>query len=100
MHCVGMCNGIMVSQTIAKELPGGHQPLQPAVLYNADRLLSYTAIGALVGALGSVIAVSLSLKAGVTLFASSFLILMGLNLIGFRLPLPLPRKLQLLWVQK
>lgn len=95
LHCIGMCGGIMVSQTIAND-NGKVEFWQPALLYNTGRLLSYTLVGGIVGALGSVIAVSLSFKAGITIFAGCFMILMGLNLLGFGIPLPLPGKIRAL----
>ena len=42
VHCIGMCGGIMLTQ-------------KNAVAYNAGRLLSYTALGALFGAIGVLI---------------------------------------------
>lgn len=98
LHCVGMCGGIMVSQTIG----GGREDpsFRSVLLYHAGRLCSYTTAGFLAGALGSVIAVSLAFKAGITMAAGGFMLLMGLNLTGFRLSLPMPGKLRLLCAQR
>lgn len=53
-----MCGGICLSQCIRPQAvdPGKRkgEAVLPAVLYNAGRVLSYTVIGFLVGALGSV----------------------------------------------
>src|SRR5471030_1838662 len=59
IHCVGMCGGIMLTQSlskdsIVKENQSKIKTLIPAILYNAGRVTSYTIIGGIVGALGSV----------------------------------------------
>ena len=61
VHCIAMCGGINLSQTLACTLPREgkrRKELFPAVLYNAGRVISYTTAGVIVGALGSVITVS------------------------------------------
>jgi sulfite exporter TauE/SafE/copper chaperone CopZ len=79
LHCVAMCGGINLSQCLPRGASGG---LRPALWYNAGRVLSYTAIGALVGALGSVVSFSGSLRGLVQLLAGVFMVVMGLNLLG------------------
>ena len=83
IHCVGMCGGIMLTQSILKEEKSEFQTLMPAILYNAGRVTSYTIIGAIVGALGSVLSLSLTVKAGLQIFAGVFMVIMGLNMAGF-----------------
>jgi sulfite exporter TauE/SafE/plastocyanin domain-containing protein/copper chaperone CopZ len=94
IHCVGMCGGIMLSQSISKENTSKFQAIVPAVLYNAGRIVAYTVIGGIVGALGSVLALSLTVKAAMQIFAGIFMIIMGFNMAGFgmfrRLNLKLP----------
>jgi sulfite exporter TauE/SafE/copper chaperone CopZ len=85
IHCAGMCGGIMLSQSINKEGTRKFDSIKPAILYNAGRVLAYTILGGIVGALGSVFALSLTLKAGLQLFAGVFMIIMGLNMSGFGL---------------
>ena len=62
VHCAAMCGGINLSQCLpvgargdvaktAKKLTA----LVPAILYNGGRVISYTVIGALAGALGAVV---------------------------------------------
>ena len=85
IHCVGMCGGIMLSQSITKDSKSKLYSIRPALLYNAGRILSYTIIGGVVGALGSVLSLSISAKAGLQIFAGSFMIIMGLNMSGFTL---------------
>ncbi|HEY5561297.1 MAG TPA: sulfite exporter TauE/SafE family protein [Clostridiaceae bacterium] len=85
IHCVGMCGGIMLSQSINKEGTNKFDSIKPAILYNLGRVLAYTILGGLVGALGSLFTLSLTLKSGMQIFAGVFMIIMGLNMSGFGL---------------
>jgi len=84
IHCVGMCGGIMLSQSITKESKNKFEAIQPALLYNLGRVASYTILGGIIGALGSVFSLSITAKAGMQLFAGAFMIMMGFNMAGFR----------------
>ncbi|MFL0164440.1 sulfite exporter TauE/SafE family protein [Candidatus Clostridium helianthi] len=90
IHCVGMCGGIMLTQSLSKnsiinEKENKFKSLKPSILYNAGRVTSYTIIGGIVGALGSVLSLSLNVKAGLQIFAGFFMVIMGLNMTGFSL---------------
>lgn len=90
IHCVGMCGGIMLTQSLSKnniinEKQSKFKTLLPSILYNAGRVTSYTIIGGIVGALGSVLSLSLNVKAGLQIFAGLFMVIMGLNMTGFSL---------------
>ncbi|WP_238917569.1 sulfite exporter TauE/SafE family protein [Clostridium sp. YIM B02555] len=90
IHCVGMCGGIMLTQSLSKnsivdENQNKFKALIPAILYNSGRVTSYTIIGGVVGALGSVLSLSLNVKAGLQIFAGVFMVIMGLNMTGFSL---------------
>jgi len=128
VHCIAMCGGINLSQTLRGNgeqgyrseaalvasavglqtettVPTPHSPLPtfstlslllPSILYNAGRLVSYTAIGVLVGALGSVITVSGRFQGVVQLAAGIFMVIMGINMLGMfpalrRLGLRMPK---------
>jgi sulfite exporter TauE/SafE/copper chaperone CopZ len=103
VHCVAMCGGINLSQCMpnAVTLPAGTSfpragVLLPAALYNGGRVISYTVVGAAVGALGSVITVSGRMQGIVQLAAGVFMVIMGINMLGIfpglrRLGLHLPR---------
>ncbi|MDR1839803.1 MAG: sulfite exporter TauE/SafE family protein [Treponema sp.] len=78
VHCIAMCGGINLSQTLG----GGKAPLAPAILYNSGRVISYTAVGVVVGALGSVITVSGHFQGAVMLLAGIFMLIMGINMLG------------------
>jgi len=85
IHCVGMCGGIMLSQSINKDSKSKFDSMKPAILYNAGRVVSYTILGGIVGSLGSVLSLSLPVKAGLQIFAGVFMIMMGLNMSGYSL---------------
>ena len=83
VHCVGMCGGIMITQSLSIEKKNKFQTIMPAILYNAGRVTSYTIIGGIVGAMGSVLSLSLNVKSGIQIFAGLFMIIMGINMAGF-----------------
>jgi sulfite exporter TauE/SafE/copper chaperone CopZ len=84
LHCVGMCGGIMLSQTIGKESKNKFDAMKPAILYNLGRVSAYTIIGGIVGAIGSVFSLSLTTKAMMQIFAGVFMVIMGFNMAGFK----------------
>jgi sulfite exporter TauE/SafE/copper chaperone CopZ/plastocyanin domain-containing protein len=95
VHCVAMCGGINLSQTLgrgkdqavtdgdpAQASAGRLALLLPSLLYNAGRVISYTLVGAIVGALGSLITVSGRFQGAVQLIAGIFMVIMGINMLG------------------
>lgn len=83
IHCIGMCGGIMISQTLSKESNNKFEAIMPALLYNLGRVVSYTILGVIIGALGSVFSFSITARAGMQIFAGVFMIIMGFNMAGF-----------------
>ncbi len=113
LHCVAMCGGINLSQSIKvppsginlsqciKAPPSGinlsqsiskqqsekvstgskWRQLKPSLLYNTGRVISYTVIGGIVGALGSVIGFSGSAKGIVAIAGGIFMVMIGLNML-------------------
>ncbi|MDR1210631.1 MAG: sulfite exporter TauE/SafE family protein [Spirochaetaceae bacterium] len=88
VHCIAMCGGINLSQCISpvhQDEARRRAPLHallPSVLYNTGRVLSYTAIGVIVGALGQALTVSGRFQGAVQLLAGAFMVIMGLNMLG------------------
>jgi len=107
VHCIAMCGGINLSQSLIgnrdqgsgtrkkksiisdglsdnnpQSLVPSPQSLLPGVLYNAGRLVSYTVVGAAVGALGSVIVISDLFRNIVLLIAGLLMVIMGINMLG------------------
>lgn len=83
IHCVGMCGGIMLSQSLSKESNNKLEAIKPALMYNLGRVISYTILGGIVGALGSVFSLSITAKAIMQIIAGAFMIIMGFNMAGF-----------------
>ena len=83
LHCVSMCGGIAMSQCIGSgDQSSMSGKLRPSLLYNGGRIVSYTLIGGVIGALGSVISMTLRSQGIVVILAGLFMIIMGLNLLG------------------
>lgn len=86
MHCVAMCGGINLSQCVPQNVnPDPSRKttnLMPSILYNSGRVVSYTLIGGIVGALGSVISFSGQAKGLVAIVASIFMVIMGINMLN------------------
>lgn len=99
LHCVAMCGGLNLSQSLVgvsaeaseqavepairtARTAGALHALRPSALYNLGRLASYTAIGALLGLLGSAFSPSPAARAVVGVAAGVFMALMGLTLMG------------------
>ncbi|WP_454054376.1 urease accessory protein UreH domain-containing protein [Clostridium sp. Marseille-Q7071] len=85
LHCVGMCGGIMMSQTLSSPNKNKSESIKPALLYNIGRIISYTVLGGIVGAVGSIFSVSPKLTAIIQIIASLYMILIGLNMMGFNI---------------
>ncbi len=85
VHCIAMCGGINLSQCISHQT-GEPQALKaklrPSLLYNLGRVISYTVISGIVGALGSVLSFSGTAKGIIAILAGVFMVIMGLNLTG------------------
>ena len=62
------------------------QTLRPNALYNLGRLISYTAIGGLLGLLGSAFALSAQARAVIGVAAGAFMVAIGLTLTGILRP--------------
>lgn len=87
VHCVAMCGGINLSQCIPRGIEedgkkGRFSSLRPTFLYNFGRVISYTAVGFVVGALGSAITFSNTFQGVLKLVAGVFMVIMGINMLG------------------
>lgn len=109
VHCIAMCGGINLSQCVpqgAKLIDDNRKTasLLPSFKYNLGRVISYTLIGGMVGALGSVVSFSGSAKGLVAASAGVFMIIMGLNMLdlfpwlkrfNIRIPKAIAKKINL-----
>ena len=102
VHCVSMCGGIVGALTtvrMPREAARRQWPIHLA--YNVGRITTYTLLGGVLGALGSVGLLFnnvLPVQLGLYVLANLMLIALGLYLTGFtRLLAPVERVGQRLW---
>lgn len=81
VHCVGMCGGICLSQCVGAKGESKFERMRPSFLYNLGRIISYTVVGGIVGAIGSVVSLNGIMRGAVALFAGLFMMVMGLNML-------------------
>jgi sulfite exporter TauE/SafE len=100
-HCVSMCGGIVGALTVQVRVPGGRPQWPLHLAYNFGRVATYTALGGLVGALGSVGMLydgMLPVQMSLYVLANLMLVALGLYLTGFtRLLAPVERAGHVLW---
>jgi sulfite exporter TauE/SafE len=83
-HCTGMCGPIVAAFSMQSG-EGKGSPLAGAILYNAGRVTTYTLLGALVGGLGSFVAVVVPMEgAQYALMAATgaLMAFLGLSIAG------------------
>lgn len=81
VHCMCMCGAVSLSAAFGG---GGVENggWRLAALYNAGRVVSYAAAGAVAGALGSVVQLSQTLSGVLVLLAGGMMAVMSLNMAG------------------
>ena len=83
-HCIGMCGGIVVAYSTIKINPKSSKVSQSVahLLYSFGRVLTYTVLGAIFGALGGVVLFSNNANGILLIVAGVAMILAGLSLMG------------------
>lgn len=92
VHCIAMCGGINLSQSIPRREEENDRNsrfgvFRPALLYNLGRVISYTAIGFLVGFVGMMIGggsgegLPTLFQGILKLIAGTFMVIMGINML-------------------
>jgi len=83
-HCIGMCGGIVLAYSTIKIDPASSKISKSAahLLYSFGRVTTYTLLGAIFGALGSVIQFSNTSRGVVLIIVGVAMILAGLSLMG------------------
>jgi len=87
VHCGAMCGGIVAAFSIVHPK---NVLLKRQILFNAGRITTYAALGALAGALGSLGALAgqaISFQTAILVLANATLVLIGIHLMGFGGPL-------------
>jgi sulfite exporter TauE/SafE/copper chaperone CopZ len=102
VHCLAMCGGINLSQSLGGKSPRSGSSSMPRALaeylgenaaahlavvrsgflYNVGRVVSYTCVGGLVGLLGAAVSPSENLRGFIQLAAGVFMVVMGLNMLN------------------
>ena len=85
-HCAGMCGALVVGYTVRAASEGGAKYLTH-LFYGAGKTLSYTVIGGLFGALGSIVTFTPFMRGVAGLAAGVFLVLFGLSTLRLFAPL-------------
>ena len=95
VHCVAMCGGIGLSQSLSGQ---GGSAFRRTIAYQAGRVLSYTGVGFMLGLIGMLlgtglqIGLSAQMQGIFKLAVGAMMLLTGLNLLGV---FPALRRLQL-----
>ena len=94
VHCIAMCGGINLSQCIPQITHGEADntsklaAFRPALAYNMGRVLSYTAVGFVLGLVGFLIGggtkigLSILLQGILKIIAGLLMVIMGINMLG------------------
>ena len=84
VHCIAMCGGLNLAQSVGTENP---HPVRGSLLYNLGRLSSYTLIGGILGFIGEKAAITLRVRGVIGLGAGILMLLMAISMLtGFSLP--------------
>lgn len=81
VHCIAMCVGINLSQSVASS-KSDNKIWKSNLYYNIGRVISYTLIGGIVGALGSVISFNGIFRGIVAIMAGLAMVIMAINMLG------------------
>lgn len=90
VHCIAMCGGINLSQTLQKDTSTeiSKAMFRNTLEYNSGRVVSYTVIGGVLGAVGALAGIGSSLQTStlfqgiLKLFAGIIMVVMGVNMLG------------------
>ena len=85
VHCIAMCGGINISQSIPRgDNAGGSyiSTFRSPFLYNLGRVITYTVVGFIVGALGAAFSLSYTAQAILKMIAGVIMVVMGISLLG------------------
>ncbi|WP_019119634.1 sulfite exporter TauE/SafE family protein [Brevibacillus massiliensis] len=85
-HCIGMCGGIMSAWTLHSNAP----LLQTVMAYNLGRIMTYTAVGACMGFVGSFVGVAgrlVGVQGAANILGGLFILLW----VGRKLAIPLAK---------
>ncbi len=103
--CIAVTGGVLLSvaakynQSIVPAMDGtisAWKKFKPHLYFNVGRIISYTILGGVLGFIGSTLTISPAFTGAISLIASFFMIMMGLNILnlfpGLRKLMPKPPK--------
>ena len=90
VHCIAMCGGINLSQTLQKDTSSevSRAMFRNTLEYNIGRVISYTVIGGVLGGIGALAGIGSSLQTStffqgmLKLLAGIIMVVMGVNMLG------------------
>lgn len=90
IHCIAMCGGINLSQTLQKDTSAevSRAMFRNTLEYNIGRVISYTVIGGVLGGIGALAGIGSSLQTStffqgmLKLLAGIIMVVMGVNMLG------------------
>ena len=85
LHCLSMCGGINMSQCVsyAKPNDGTKSKLLVSGMYNLGRVIAYTIVGGIVGALGSAVEFTGWARGSVAVASGLFMVVLGISMLGY-----------------
>ena len=79
IHCISMCGAINLAATFDSNRI---RSIRKPILYNLGRVISYTLIGGIVGALGDVLSITANISGAIIMVAALAMLLMSLGMMG------------------
>lgn len=87
VHCVAMCGGLVLTYAVRDETGGPwHRRMLPHLSYQGAKILSYVTVGLLLGSIGALLGLDETLggfRGYFTVFASTLMVLIGLQMTGW-----------------
>lgn len=80
VHCIGMCGAINLAASLDST---GKTTFKRPFLYNLGRVISYTSIGGIIGAIGGILSINTTINGIIVLISSILMLFMGLSMLGW-----------------
>jgi sulfite exporter TauE/SafE/copper chaperone CopZ len=81
-HCIAMCGGFVVSYTAKEATENNKVNLKSHLMYGTGKTITYAALGAIFGLIGSIFTFTPLLRGIAGILAGIFLVLFGLNMLN------------------
>lgn len=84
-HCIAMCGGINLSQS-AGAAKKNQSVLKSNIAYQMGRLISYSLLGGVIGAIGKAVSLNQQVKGIITIAAGMWMLAMAFHILGVLQP--------------